>query len=1478
VPGQKGKGGSGGGRDGQGESPRQEAETGVSPQVVIGIGASAGGLGPLQTLLSGLPPGRGLAVVIVQHQDAGSGSLLASLIADCTNMMVVEAADGLAIAADHVYVMPADRSLAVIEDSLSVREVPECHGLRMPIDHFLCTLAATQGRRAVGILLSGPGIDGTHGLAEIKALGGVTAAQDPATAEFAEMPQNALAAGHADVALPPERIAAFLLERADALAALTAQQRQQAGLEAVLAAVRHMTGHDFHCYKHGTLERRIRRRMGLRRLEDYDDYARIVRAERDEAAAMRKDLLIGVTEFFRQAEAWRVLEDKAIAELVGGAQAGATLRMWVPACASGKEAYSLAMLLVEAIERSGKKLGVQLFATDADPTAVEAARRGYYAEDDLKGISQTRLRRFFVRKSGRYEIVKELRELIVFAPQDLTSDPPFSKLGLISCRNLLIYLDSSVQKTIIQLFHFALHERGYLFLGSAETISGQEDLFEPVSQKWRIYRKLGVSTPVGLELPLRPASRPAIALPDAGARVRPTLPAIAHQALADRFGPPAAVVDRKGTLLYLCGGVEDYLQMPPGEQTGLLADAAREGLRNRLASAVLQAVSENKKVTVNARVKTGRKSVPVRVSVSPLRHPREADGLLLVTFEPQKLPKAAQAAVAAAEGEPPRSDLRQLEDELKITREELSSTIDQLEQSNEHLKASNEEVTSANEELQSANEELETSKEELQSLNEELNAVNQRLQEKVIELELAGNDVANLLTSGAVATIFLDRRLQVRRFTPAVTDLLSLIESDIGRPIADITRKFHDDALLDDARRVLVDLTPATAEAQAESGQWYLRRILPYRTKDDRIEGVVITFADVTEMKELTDALRVSEEAMREAHARAAWLARFPQENPNPILRVTGDGIVQYANPAAQAVEGWTPQTGEPAPRELLASIGQALAQGKEVRQEARAGNKALLLTVAPVVGECYANVYAIDITDRKAAEEAHRQSRDELEVRVQQRTAELAAATGYNRSLIEASLDPLVTIGPDGRITDVNTATEQATGLARGQLIGTDFSAYFTDPDMAQAGYRQVFREGSVRDYPLEIRHADGHVTAVLYNAAVYRDPRGNPVGVFAAARDITERKQAEQLAQAERQRLFDVLEALPVYVMLLTADYRVPFANRFFEERFGKSQGRRCYEYLFGRSEPCEICQTYKVLKDHRPQRWEWTGPDGRIYDIYDFPFTDSDGAPMIMEMGIDITEQRKAEAALREANETLERRVAARTAELKRSNEDLQHFAYIASHDLQEPLRMVSGFLKLLVDRYRPQLDDKAREYIDYSVEGATRMSQLIADLLAYSRVDRKGEEFRPVDAGSALAEALANLRGSIEEAGAQVTWGPLPTVSADGTQLMQLLQNLVGNAIKFRSPGRPCQVHLAAERREDRWVFSVRDNGIGVEPRHHERIFVIFQRLHNRQQYPGTGVGLAICKRIVERHGGRIWVESKVGEGSTFYFTLPRNDAK
>ena len=508
------------------------------------------------------------------------------------------------------------------------------------------------------------------------------------------------------------------------------------------------------------------------------------------------------------------------------------------------------MLVVEAVQAAGVKIGIQIFATDTDESSLDIARTGIYPEAEVKNIPPARLQRFFTRKAGRCQVSKEIRDLVVFAQQNLTSDPPFSKLDLISCRNLLIYLDPPVQRKIVALFHFALREGGYLFLGNAETVSGQEELLRaPVAEVAHLSPDRRRAR-AAVELPLY-AGREAgaagrLPAPGGPAAWRQSLGTLIQQALLERFAPAAAILDRRRQLLYSHGPVDRYLTVAPGESSLDFIEMAREGLRTRLRAAVTKAVETGRPVTFTARVKRGGTSVPVRVALGPLRLPHETDGLLLATFEDVKL------AAVAVPAEPVAGDAnaRQLEDELRVTREELQSTIEQLEGSNEELKASNEETTAANEELQSANEELETSKEELQSLNEELNTVNNRLQERADELEHSNNDLVNFQTSSNIGTVFLDRELKVRRYTPAVTALLSLIETDIGRPISDVVRKFKDEALIPDARQVLATLTPRSAEVPADTGLWFIRRITPYRTRDDRIEGVVVTFVDVNDLKE----------------------------------------------------------------------------------------------------------------------------------------------------------------------------------------------------------------------------------------------------------------------------------------------------------------------------------------------------------------------------------------------------------------------------------------------------------------------------------------------------------------------------------------------------------------------------------------------------------------------------------------------------
>ena len=1229
---------------------------GGPPAIVVGIGAGAGALKSLRTILGGLPSGRGIAVVLIHHPELTKKNLM-KLLKGPTALEVVEAADGMTVLADRIHVMSPDKFLNIAQDRLTLTAPVHCDGLLMPIDHFFCSLAADRRSRCCGILLSGDGSDGALGLSEIRAAGGRAIVEDPKGARFPDMPQNVIRAGVADAVLPGDAVAGAIADlAAQAIAAIqretAASPEMDAGLKTILEILRARVGHDFRCYKPGTLLRRIRRRMTLGKIATMDDYARHLSDHPDEVGLLQKDLLIGVTDFFRQPQAWETLAKLVIGPLLESAPEGAVLRVWVPGCASGKEVYSLAIVLAEATEKSGGKTNFQIFATDADFAALATARTGSYAAEDIgENVPAERLKRFFSRRDGRYQVIKSLRERVVFAAQNITADPPFSRLDLIICRNLLIYLDQQVQRKIVALFHFALREGGFLFLGNAETIGDQEDLFEPVSKKWRIYRRIGVGHRVNVEIPARSAQPALLKPPVPTAFPRLSLTSMAQQTLLDRFTPACVMIDRKLQVLYVHGMIENYLTIPAGELTTRIVDMAREGLRARLRGAIAKCIETGRPAAFTARTKRGEKSVPVKATVSPLRHLSEADGLLLITFEDLRSPAAKSGRHGAVNG-----DARQLADELKITREELQSTIDQLEGSNDQLKASNEEVMAANEELQSANEEMETSKEELQSLNEELNTINVRLQEKVDELESANNDVVNLLASTSIATLFLDKQFRIRRYTPAITRLMSLIPSDQGRPIGDILMRFTDDALMDEARRVLVDLVPLSREVQADDGRWYIRRIMPYRTQNDRIEGVALTFVDIAEIKQ-------AEEALRETLEQAAWLARFPGENPNPVMRASAEGTILYCNPASVKDCQWACNVGDPLPDPVRILVAPAMASGKELNREVQLGASFYAVTVTPFPAEPYVNVYGREITKRKQAEESLRRSEERLK-----RAQEIAHLGSWELDLID---NRLVWSDEVYRIFGLEPQEFVSTYGAFLERVHPD------DREAVEAAYSGSIREN--RDvYEIEhrvIRKDTGEIRFVHERCQHFRDPWGTIIRSIGMVHDITERKRADEAlrklnaeleervaeqtaeirrtceaVESERQRLYNVLELLPTYVVLLTPDYHVPFANRFFRERFGESHGKRCYEYLFQRTEPCEICETYTVLKTGKPHHWEWTGPDGRDYDVHDFPFTDSDGAPFILEMGIDVTEIKRAEAALKEANETLEQRVAERTAELE------------------------------------------------------------------------------------------------------------------------------------------------------------------------------------------------------------------------------------
>jgi PAS domain S-box-containing protein len=1075
--------------------PNDQTAGSTSPSLVVGIGAAGGALKTLRKILTGLPSGRGVAVILAHHPELAGKNLL-TLLKRQTTMEVVEALNGMTVLADRIHVMPPDRFLSIAADRLTLQEAVHCNGLLMPIDHFFCSLAADRKDRCCGILLSGAGSDGMLGLSEIRAARGRTIAEDPKGARIPDMPQSAVDAGTVDDILPAGAIAGAVAELAGQVAtrrsSRAALPEPEAGFRAIMDILRSRGGHDFRCYKSNTLGRRIHRRMNLVGIATLDDYALHLSDNPDEVDLLQKDLLIGVTEFFRQPQAWETLERKIITPLVENAASGSVIRVWIPGCSLGKEVYTLAILLAEQARVIAGEIDFQVFATDADYTALAAARSGYFAAGEIgPNVSPERLKRFFSRRANDYQIIKTLRGRVIFATQNITADPPFSRLDLIICRNLLIYLEPSMQKKIITLFHFALRDEGFLFLGNSETIGGREDLFEPISKKWRIYRRIGIRRAADADISVRPAkpfSAAAVNKSPAALFPRQSLTSAVQQLLLDRFAPASVLIDRNLQILYMHGAIDQYLTFPTGEPTTRVTDMAREGLRARLRGVIGKSIESGRTSSFTTRTRRGGKSVPVKATISPLQHLRGSDGLLLITFEDQRFPAMKSGRTTTDCG-----DVQQLADELKMTREDLQGTIDQLEGSNEQLKASNEEVVAANEELQAASEEMETSKEELQSLNEELNTINVRLEEKINELESVNNDVTNLLTSTSIATVFLDRAFRIKRYTPAITELMSLIPSDMGRPIGDILLRFTDEALLNDARHVLVDLTPLSKEVRADDGRWHIRRITPYRTQDDRIEGVVITFVDIMEIK-------LAEEALREAHKRAVWLARFPDENPIPVMRASAEGRVLYCNPASMKNMDWRCGLGNPLPDAVRTLIAPTMESGKELHREIRLGPSFYAVTLMPFPEESYVNIYVREITKRKQAEEELLRSRERL-----LRAQEIAHLGSWELNLTD---NRLTWSDEVYRIFGLQPQEFAATYEAFLELVHPD------DRKAVDDAYSGSIRDGRDR-YEIEhrvIRKHTGEIRFVQERCRHDRDESGRIVRSMGMVHDITDLRHAEE------------------------------------------------------------------------------------------------------------------------------------------------------------------------------------------------------------------------------------------------------------------------------------------------------------------------------------------------------------------------------
>lgn len=892
---------------------------------IVGLGASAGGLAAFEAFFSGMPADAdpGMAFVLVQHLAPDHKSILADLIRRYTRMQVFEVEDGMPVAINCAYIIPPNRQMAFLNGKLELLNPSEPRGQRLPIDFFFRSLAHDQRERAIGIVLSGTGSDGTQGVRAIKGEGGMVMAQSPDSTEFDGMPRSAIATGLVDWELPPAQMAAQLVAYvAHAFGRLPRlpdhpAPRAESALKKIFILLRAQTGHDFSQYKPSSIHRRILRRMSVHQIEALDGYVRYLQQTPAEVDSLFQDLLIGVTSFFRDPEAFAVLEEQIIPRLFADQPAGGVIRVWSTGCSTGEEAYSLAILLQEHMESLRQRYTLQVFATDIDSRAIATARAGIFPAGIAADVSSERLARWFTAEPGgsAYRIHKGIRDLLVFSEHDLLKDPPFSRLDLLSCRNLLIYLNADLQKQLATIFHYALNPGGVLFLGTSESPGGSGDLFAVLDRKAKLYqRKNDVAATRHAYLrrflpPMTTLEQPGKAKTAVGMKV--TLRDLTEQALLQQVAPAAALVNGQGDILYLHGRTGAYLEPAPGE-SGInnIVKMARDGLQFELTASLHRAGVTRE--TVHARglqVRTNGDFTRVNLSIHPLTTGLAANPgspLYLVILaeapgvDPEVTPGSALPfAVAEASGRDADAQISALREEMRAKDEYLQNTHEELETANEELKSTNEEMQSVNEELQSTNEELETSKEELQSVNEELATVNAELRTKVEDLSRANNDMNNLLAGTGIATIFVDHQQHILRFTPATSQIINLIPRDAGRPVGHIVSNLVGyDRLAADVQGVIETLTPMEAQVQTTGGLWYVMRIRPYRTQDNVIEGAVITFVDITEMKRVQALLESSNTLFR--------LGVVVRDAFDAITVQGLDGRILAWNPGAERIYGWT--------------------------------------------------------------------------------------------------------------------------------------------------------------------------------------------------------------------------------------------------------------------------------------------------------------------------------------------------------------------------------------------------------------------------------------------------------------------------------------------------------------------------------------------------------------------------------------------
>lgn len=1493
---------------------------------IVAVGASAGGLEAIHEFFDNVPDSTNLAFIVIQHLSSDYKSLLVELVAKHTHMHVQEAEHQLQVQPGFVYVIPNDKKLTISDSKLILSEKENEKGPNLAIDTFLYALAEDQKKFAISVVLSGTGTDGTKGAMAIKRCGGLVIVQEPFTAKFDGMPKSAIAAQVADFILSPDAMAEEIYNYIDgnnSSHSAIADKTEADVVGSILNSVHKNTNFDFHQYKPATIYRRISRRMLHTKKQHLKEYEQLVTSNATEAQLLAKEFFIGVTSFFRDKEAYTALYNDVFPVIAAQKKDRDVIKIWVTACSTGQEAYSIAILLDKFLQKQKKVLDVKIFASDIDETAVECASKGKYTLSSVGNVDNEILNAYFIRQANAYTIIPRIRKQIVFARHNILKDPPFIKNDLVTCRNLLIYLNPSLQQSVLTVLNFSLVKGGFLFLGSSENPGPIKGEMEEVTSKWKIYKKQGAAFIFNrLTAPSRP-------LGDHGsaklnilnkASTASQLKEDFQKALSEDLGFAAAYINDTYEIKEVIGDFRRYLSLPDKIMNLNILKMVPADLSGILSTGFRKVIKENKKAVIkNIRVSINDQHRIFNVLIRPPQETSTQNYIMVVFSE--VIDASRQPATLPEESNYLQQNtyIQEIEEELKETRANLQMAIEGLETTNEELQSSNEELQSANEELQSSNEEL-------QSLNEELHTLNTEHQLRIKELVELNDDLNNYFRSTEIGQVFLDANMRIRKFNPAAIKMINIIESDIGRPISNISNNLQATDIDQYVKKVLQTHKVIEREVELDSGTICLMRILPYVRQDKRLDGVVITFFDISVIKNLNSIVKgvfdtsvsgilVFETIRNErkqivdlrcSAANHSIAAIFNKNITDTVGRMLRSDFSQLNE------NGFYSKCLNVIENNVVLKIELPIKRGSDTGWFTVVANKlndGLIVTLT-------------DITHVKEAEEKLRKNYNELlktkeslkqlnahlETKVTERTKDLAQSEERFRMVASLTNDV---------IWDWNFAENE---IWWSESFYTLFGYDKNDESLQSATFwmdaihpsdRQRVKEGIYAvinsndgkswEAAYRFKKSNGDYSIILDRGMVIRDEFGTPYRMLGAMMDITESEETAMKLKSQNEQLQSLIQEftfvtdfMPQMVWATQPDGYHDFFNKRWYDFTGLD-----YEQTKDRGwslvlHPDDYERTWKA--------WEHSLRTGKNYDIeyrlrrHDgeyrwflaraMPLKDSN-SKIIKWFGTctDIHDQ-KAETDM------LEQKVLERTHELRRSNSELENsnnelmqFASVASHDLQEPLRKIHIFSNMIKERYLKDHDNGALDYINRIIKSSSRATRLINDLLSFSRLSSESL-FKQTDLNEIVEEVLGDIELAIIEKNAKIRIDKLPVIDAVPGQMRQIFQNIISNALKFSKDSIIPEVHISctiidalileetAEKESGRFCrISIKDNGIGFDAQYAAKVFTIFQRLHPREKYEGTGIGLAIAKKIIEKHNGIITAFSKEGEGAEFVMVLP-----